>query len=206
MHRNSKKHIAAVEILIQHWSKFGTLEPYHGQWALQQSDLMYCRRNEGVYAEGWTDKIVFYVCSGILARVRYDEQDNRHILSVGLPGMAMLSTEHLYSQTQAEGSIIALGTSTVLTISYHAVKTLKETEKSLDNFVNALNNKKRRQLARLRTVGRIVEPTHRYIHFAKRLPELRHALTQVEQAELLGISRRTIQRASYFLLTGKMKR
>lgn len=194
MHRNSKKHIAAAAILIQHWGKFGTLDSYHKQWALQHSDLCVYRRNDWVYAEGWSDKIIFYVCSGILARVRYDEQDDRHILSVGLPGMAMLSTEHLYSETQAEGSIVALRNSTLLALPYHAVKALKEEEKSLNNFISALHHKKLRQLARLRAVGRIVQPTQRYIHFAKRLPDLHYNLTQTEQAELLGISRSTISR------------
>src|SRR5690606_37739336 len=126
MHRNSKKHIAAAAILIQHWSKFGTLDPYHKQWALQHSDLCIYRRKDWVYAEGWSDKIMFYICRGILARVRYDEQDDRHILSVGLRGIAMPSTEQLCNQIQAEGSIVVLRNSTLLTLPYHAVKVLKE--------------------------------------------------------------------------------
>lgn len=199
MERKNKKHTAAIALLLQHWSKFGNIEPYHREWAKQYCNYFLCQRNDWVYAEGWTDELVFYVCSGILARVTYDAQDHRHILSVGLPGMAMLSTEHLYSPTQAEGSIIALRKSTLLSIPYRAVKDLKEKEKSLDSFINALNNKKRRQLARLRSTSLITPLSQRYIQFAQRLPELRKNLTQVEQTELLAISRNTIVRATPLL-------
>src|SRR5690606_22915039 len=147
MHRNSKKHIAAAAILIQHWGKFGTLDPYHKQWALQHSDLCVYRRNDWVYAEGWSDKIIFYVCRGILARVRYTAQYNRHIISVGLHGMAILHTKHLSIQTQAEGRLVVVRNSTHLAPPYHAAKALKQEEKRLTYFIRALHHKKLRHLA-----------------------------------------------------------
>ncbi|TJY67693.1 Crp/Fnr family transcriptional regulator [Sphingobacterium alkalisoli] len=207
MRRISRKHRASIQLLLQHWGKFGAIQPFHEQWATEHTDYHYYTRKQCIYEEGWTDELVFYVCSGMVARITMDEENrNRNILSVGLPRMALFTTEHLYSQNQGDGKIVALRPSAVLIIPYRTIKIFKEEEKSLDTLMDALTNKKKRQLARLRKLSLVKDDIIScYTQFTEKLPELYHILSHNEQKDLLGLSRSSVQRADYFLLTGKNK-
>lgn len=198
----------ALDGFLAHWNRISPLAPQHEQWARRSARYGKYRRGECVYDSGWGEKKVFYVCSGLVCRITYvydlrTKRERRAILSVGLPGMALMSTDHLHSDTQAAGELIALRPSEVLTFRYGDMLRAKEEDPATNKFVAALVNKKKRQLARLRQACAIPDPQSRYIRFTETLPELRAILSQTEQQDLLGISRSSVQRASYSILKGK---
>jgi len=153
--------------------------------------------------------MVFFVCEGILARVNYVEYNDRikrTITSIALPHFALTSTSHLYSRTPIGGDIVALRSGTVVEIPYGAILSLKETEQAVDTLSNILINRKKRQLETYLKVIHSTSPFQRYLLFDQLMPEIRRVTNQNEQADYLGISRRTVQEASYFLLTGERPR
>lgn len=229
----NKAHRRAIDSFLAHWAKYTDIQPYHRHWIARHATYTSYVRGQSVYDSTFGEEEVFYVCSGLIGRIvqtavpvksfkkaaaatGQEEKSNdgekklfqprRSILSVGTPGMALMTTDHLYTRTQSGGEIVALRPSEVLTIDYGAIKRFMIDDRSLDSMLFALSNKKKRQLARLRQVNAINDRQSRYIRFAETLPELHAVLSQTEQQDLLGISRRTISRASYLYATGKPKR
>jgi hypothetical protein len=211
MLRIGKKHKESIDQLMIHWARFYPILPYHREWIERSASYTLYPRGACIYDVNWKEERIFYITEGIIARVDYyvdikSQIEKRVILSVGLPQMALMTTDHLYSKTQGAGQIIALRSSKVLSIDYDHIKRFTRDDQSLDKILNVLANKKKRQLARLRQIDSLLDPQSAYIRFAQCLPELYRLLSQTEQKDLLGISRSSIQRASYFLLTGKNKR
>lgn len=183
----------ALRCFLQHWGNYQLLQPYHQEWVQRNIQFNPYARNSCVYDSLWEEEHIFYVSSGLLARVIYYEdpktkKQKRNILCVALPKMALMSTNHLYSKTQTKGEIIALRPSKILSISYEKIHRFIRDDPSLNSLILALAN------------------IEAYKQFQQSFPELTNILSQTEQQDLLGISRSTIQRTSYFLLTGKNKR
>ncbi|NGM72825.1 hypothetical protein [Sphingobacterium sp. SGL-16] len=211
MNRLSKTHRASIDLLLNHWSRFIAIQPYHKTWLYQHSSFSTYIRGNCIYDSNWGNKKLFYVCKGLLGHVDYyidkkTGKEKRTILSIGLPLMSMMTTDHLYSNTQGPGQIIALRPSQVLIFSYEKIKNFIREDYSLAVLLSAMLNKKKRQLGRLRQVDAVHDPQTAYIRFTNNLPELVNLLSQTEQQDLLGISRSTIRRVSFFLLTGKHTR
>src|SRR5690606_11774193 len=142
-----------------------------------------------------------------IARVAYHENDTRRIRSVALPGMALMTTGHLHSRTPSKGDIIVLHAKTmVLEIPYRPIIEVSQYQMQAKILQSVLTTKKTKQATRLSRVLQENDPIKRYTLFAQELPELNDMLTQIEQAELLSISRKSLQRAQYFRLTGKTPR
>lgn len=223
----------AIAQFSAHWGRYTEIQPYQQKWLAKYSNFATYGRGKCIYDPEWQEERVFYVCSGLVGRIvqktvlvkvpktnkpsaeQEDEIENedktspqlrRRILSVGIPGMALMSTDHLYSSTQSIGEIVALRPCEVLTIDYEAIRRFMIDDPSLNGMLYALANKKKRQLARLRQLNSLMDPQSAYLKFADTLPELYSLLSQTEQQDLLGISRRTISRASYLYATGKPKR
>lgn len=201
----------ALRCFLQHWGNYQLLQPYHQEWVQRNIQFNLYARNSCVYDSLWEEEHIFYVSSGLLARVIYYEdpktkKQKRNILCVALPKMALMSTNHLYSKTQTKGEIIALRPSKILSISYEKIHRFIRDDPSLNSLILALSNKKNRQFALLRHIDTLPSPIEAYKLFQQSFPELTNILSQTEQQDLLNISRSTIQRTSYFLLTGKNKR
>lgn len=208
MKRNSKDHQLALNHFLKYWAKFTIIQPYHAEWLSKYAKYASYKRGSCIYDFSWEEEKIIYVSQGILGRVNYylDPKilkDKRSILSIGLPHMALMTTYHLYSRNQAKSNITALRKSHVLAISYNRIKNFMRDDRSLDSIVGAWMNKKKHQLARLRELNSCLDPQQSYLKFRKNMPELVASLSQVEQQDLLGISRSSIRRAIYFDLTGK---
>lgn len=201
----------ASRILTNHLGKFGTVLPLYKDWIEQHTKFKFYAKNTYVHEEGSTTEQVFYICSGMLARVWYEEDQKtnnikRQIFSIGLPQMGMLSTEHLYTTSPNVGHIIALRPSLVVSIPYAKVKALKENDQLFNSLMAALSNKKKRQLSKLRRIAMIKDPVSVYMEFTKLFPDLNRLLLQEEKQDLLQISRSTICRTTRFMLTGRNQR
>ncbi|NGF56526.1 Crp/Fnr family transcriptional regulator [Parapusillimonas sp. SGNA-6] len=182
--------------LISYWSRYCTLEPWHTDWAKQHIRVPdSLRKGQALYLEGERQKNVYLVARGLLARVRYNDKGKRQILSVALPGMALMTTDHLYSRTPSKGDIVVLrSNSIIIEIPYRAIKDFKEREPHIDTLIDVLGNKKRKQLARLRSVTHGHKPYLCYQHFITQMPDLFQTLKHAEVADLLGISLSTVLR------------
>ena len=195
-----------LRFLLAYWQRYCVLEDWHISWAKRHIHIVAgLHKGDTLYLEGEKQKHVYLVARGLLARVRHDEDtDKRQILSVALPGMALMTTSHLYSNTPSAGNIVTLRTdSIVVQIPYRAIREFKEQEPQLNTLIAVLTNKKKKQLTALSGMMHEPDSFARYLLFAKDMPEVQEVLTQVEQAALLGIARKTVQRAQYYLLTGK---
>jgi len=160
-----------------------------------------CRRGECIYDSRWQEKYLYYIVDGLVARQCYQwnsntQKYNRTLLLVALPGMTLLSTKDLYSDTQLAGEIVALHATALLQFSYASIKQLVHQHPMLLHVLSSCSSKERHQLFLLRRLDRINSLQMRYIEFIKTLPPLHQSLSQQEQQDLLGISRSSIQRAS----------
>lgn len=194
---NIRNNNPGLRFLLQYWQKYCTLDDWHTQWARRYIRVRSkCRRYDSLYAEGERQKNVYIVARGLLARVRYGDRDKRQILSVALPGMALLTTDHLYSHTPSKGDIIVLRSNAlVVEISYRAILEFNEQDPQLHTLMSVLTNKKKKQINTLRQISLHQKPSDTYPLFAKEMREVHQILTNQECADLLGISIDTVRRA-----------
>lgn len=201
-----RKNNPGLQSLLKFWGRYCELTLWHEAWARQRIKVIPVRRGDVLSWTGDRQKMVYFVCKGILARVTETEvkdQTKRQITSIAMPGLALTSTTHLYRSTPHEGNIIALRSGIVVAIPYKTIKAYKEIEPTVETLIDILINKKKRQVE---THLQILHPTsafQRYILFDTLLPEIRNATSQKEQADFLGISRDTVQKAQKFLLKPK---
>lgn len=211
MNKNTPTQQEAVQAFINHLAKFGRVLPQHEDWIDQHVQYKQYHKGTCLHEEGSTAEKFFYICSGMLARITYAEHPKtekitRKIISLGTPNMGILTTDHLFTSTQNAGNIVSLRPSEILTIPYHRLKAMKEKDPLFSALMQALSSKKVRQLNRLRRIGMITEAVPRYMEFVNLMPQLDRLLLQHEKKDLLQISRSTVHRANYILLTGSNKR
>lgn len=197
MNRPIRSSNPGLRFVLHYWQKYCELDPWHVQWAKQHIRVLNkLAKNEVLYYEGEKQKYVYLVARGLLARVRYqDDSYKRQILSVALPGMALLSSTHLYSRSPSRGDIIVLRPNTlIIQIPYVAILAFNQQEPQLNTLINVLTNKKKKQLSLLRIMTSIAQYDQRYEWFAHNMRELAIQLTLQETADLLGMSLSTIKR------------
>jgi len=201
---NKRSPKAGLKLLLDFWGKYHTIDNFHYQWAKDNLSVRTVKRGEQLNATEHHSEMTYFVATGLLARIEENpDTGKRKIMSLAIPNMALMTTNHLYTHNLHPGNIVALRSGIIIAIPHLILRQFQENEKSIDTLIDVLSNKKKRQLALLRRATLGHSPFERYLHFAKLLPEIKAATTQIEQADLLGISRHAVQEAQYFLLTGK---
>ncbi len=204
MTADSRSPKAALTLLFDFWGKYHTIANFHYQWAKDNLKIRAVKRGEQLTQAGHHLDMTYFVAKGLLARVEENpETGKRRILSLAIPNMALMTTHHLYTHNLHKGDVVALRSGIIIAIPHHVLRQFQEQEKSIDTLIDVLGNKKKRQLILLRQATLGCSPFDRYLNFSRLLPEIKAVTTQQEQADLLGISRHTVQLAQYFLLTGK---
>ncbi|MDR2272764.1 MAG: hypothetical protein LBF27_17780 [Sphingobacterium sp.] len=192
----------AYQFLIRFWSKHCELEESHRAW-IKKHIQVYSGVKTGhmLYYEGFLDKKIFFATKGLIGRViENEETGRRQLINVALPGMALMSTAHFYSDTPSLGDIVVLRPDTdVVILSYHALLNYRQAERIVDTLIGMLVHKKKKQLACLLRISRTSSAFERCLRFTNELPELYHILYQREVADLLDISRTTVQSVSRYL-------
>lgn len=200
----------SIQILLDHLRKFGEVLPHHEAWIRKHAKYSFFPKNKVVYEGDSSKELVVYVCQGLLARTEYIELGDgtikRRIHTLGLPNRGMMSTEYLFTSSLEIGSIRSLRDSHVLIIPRELLIKVQKKEDLFKSFVGALTSKKKRMLSKLRRIALTTEPIMRYIKFVEVFPELHLLLLQTEKEDLIQISRSTIMRANYIMLTGRDKR
>lgn len=193
-----------LQHLLNFWGKYHLLDNFHQQWAADHLKPVRVKRGDILMPSVNSIGMSYFVATGLLARVEEDTETGKpKIISIAIPGMALMSTYHLYTIRAQPGKITALRSGIIVTIPHLALRQFHEHEKSIDTLIDVLSNKKKRQLVLLRQVMLLRSAFERYLSFVHLLPEIKALTTQIEQANLLGISRHTVQQAQYFLLTGR---
>ncbi|WP_437922409.1 Crp/Fnr family transcriptional regulator [Sphingobacterium sp. LRF_L2] len=201
-----RKHNKGFQQFLAFWSKYAALDSFHEQWAKTHIKIIQYRKNAIVLEEGSLEDSILLVSEGMLARIEEDEEENRRkILSIALPGMALFSSWHLYSKKHINGNIVALRSSRIISISYKNLKAYKDQDKAIDILIDVLGNKKKKQMMQLRGITLGQKPFRSCIRFLSRMPQLHTLLTQQEQADLLGVSKTTLQSAIYYMAKGKLR-
>lgn len=191
------KNNPGLRFLLHYWSRYCELQPWHIDWARRYIQVLpLLRKHQTLYLEGEKQKYVYLVVQGLLARVTMDpDSGKRKILSVALPGMALMTTPHLYSSTPSTGDIVVLRPkTTVVQIPYRAILEFKEQEPHIDTLIDILSNKKKKQMTVSSRILHERDPFTRYLLFAKDMPEIHRILMHGETAEILGISLSSAQR------------
>lgn len=192
-----------LQFLIQYWQRYCTLDDWHVDWArnniLVRNKL---RKGDPLYLEGEKQRNVYLVARGLLARVMYDEErENRKILSIATPGMALMTTSHLFSRTPSKGDIEVLRpNSLIIEIPYKAIRDFNEQETQLNTLISVLSNKKKNLIIKLLHAKHKSKPFEVYLDYTTHIPELQKILTNQESAQLLGISIDTVYRAKRIML------
>ncbi|HAT92069.1 MAG TPA: hypothetical protein DCS36_06665 [Sphingobacterium sp.] len=211
-HVNQKNYIMSInhnptagfKLLFDFWGKYHTIDHFHYQWVKDNLKVKIVKRGEQLSPVDRHTEMTYFVAKGLLARVEENnETGKRRIMSLAIPNMALMTTNHLYTNHLHSGHIVALRSGIIIAIPHHVLRQFQEQEKSIDTLIDVLGNKKKRQLVLLRQATLGYSPFERYLNFTRLLPEIKAVTTQQEQADLLGISRHTVQLGQYFLLTGK---
>lgn len=197
MKKHTILHQQAVEQLLTYWSQYAKIKKSHFNWLLNNSTYHQLSNKRVLYEEGSRDQFVYIVCDGLIARIYEDEESEKtKIISVALPGMALMTTEHLYSDRPSQGHIVGIRPSHILALPYAIVHKHKKKDAKIETLVDVLNSKKKKQLVQLRRLSLILNASERYLSFYRHMPTLIAILSQREMAMLLSISRSTIQRAN----------
>lgn len=191
-----------INFLIALWSKYCRLEEFHIEWLKKHVRYFTAlKKNHLLYYQGENKKEIYIVTKGLIGRVVENlDTGKRQILSVGTPGMALLTTDHLYSSTLGKGNIIALHSGTsIIRLTYRSILELREMDRNADILINVFTNKKKKQISTLRSISLKGSAFEKCILFTEELPHLYHLFTQQEVADILNVSRRTVQLASAYL-------
>ncbi|WP_160069122.1 Crp/Fnr family transcriptional regulator [Sphingobacterium bovisgrunnientis] len=199
-----RKNNPAFVFLMNYWKKHCILENSHYLWIQNHIEIKSkISKNTAIHLYGERSKVVYFVCKGALARIHYDKNYKLHIDHIALPGMALMSTIHIYSNTLSEGDIISIQpNSSYIIIKYKDIHQGIQHSPELETLINIFSNKIKKQIIALNVILHESTPLERYCRFINLLPELHQLLTQSEQSSLLNISRRTIQRIQYGFLKG----
>jgi len=203
---NNRKNLKAICPLMQKWKDTFGIEPELQEWLLGYARILRVRRGEILYDEAMPREQVFFVCSGLLARVWWHSMDGRrNIRVIAQAPMMLMGTYHLYTARPSYGQIIALRSGVVLCFSRNTLRQSKLPGGSLDIMFARLLSKEKMQQDKLTNARLIMDVFERYAFFRIHLPELSAILTLEEQAQLLDMSLSSVKRASKFLLTGKRR-
>ncbi|WP_437920008.1 Crp/Fnr family transcriptional regulator [Sphingobacterium sp. LRF_L2] len=185
----------AFKILLTYWSAHEEIQVEHGVWLKANSKAMQVKKGQLLYRAGEKQQNIYFVCEGLLAKQQLEYRTGKRSLkTVARPLQALFTTNHSKSSTPTDVDIIALRNSTVIQIPYKNVQLARYEDKGIENLVDLLFNKKKRQIDKLLDIHRISDNAERYRNFRNNFPDLFRLLTQKEQSELLAISLRTIQR------------
>ncbi len=196
-----KKDPKALNIFFQFWSKYVQTDEYQRQWARDNLHPMHVSRGELLYSHLSPQRNLYFVCQGIIAFVSTDPSiKKRKIESVALAHNSIKTTNHLYTNTPRAGSIIALRSSLILRIAYERVKKLKNRDPVIDILIDVLTNREIRQHRSHISILLSKSPFDRYRLFREQLAGIQSVMTQQEQADYLGISKRTLQECQYLFL------
>jgi len=193
---NPRNNNPVFQFLINLWSKHCPLEDFHVQWAKKHIHIhQNLKKGDQLYWPDDYDKRVLIVTKGLIGRIKENQKSGkRKIITLGTPGMAMMTTKHLFSNTPSAGEIIVLRTGTdIASIKYHHIYQLREMEKNVNTLINIFTNKKKEQLSILRRVDLEETGFDACLQFTKEFPQLFLLLTRQEIADLLSISLRTVQ-------------
>ncbi|MFD2599049.1 Crp/Fnr family transcriptional regulator [Sphingobacterium corticis] len=195
----------SLQIFLAFWLKHAPIENFHKQWAREHAKQISAKRQQVLYDSGTPEKCIYFVCKGMIALIEINGENRRIIKSIAAPFNALKTTSHLHSDTPRSGKIVALRASKVLRIAYSSINKMKEMDPLIARLVNILVNKKMRQQDAHIAVILHKSVTERVRHFRLELNQLALLMTQQEQADYLGISRRALQKSLYALLTSKSK-
>lgn len=191
------------KFFIENWNISYLLSSDHISWSLSQCKIITTQRNQ-ILSETADKKHYFYfVCRGLLAHISYVPFGKRKIINLAYSGMALSSTIHLYSEAQIPGELIALRSGTIIAIPYSSLLACHPEDPAICALISRLVQQQIRFLHKMRYICWSLYPSERYKLFIKLLPDIDRCTTQVEQANLLGISRSCIQQQKRKLLFQK---
>lgn len=197
-----RKNNPSYQYMVRFWSKYCELEDIHLQWLKKHADIRSnLKRGQVLHFDGDPQKIVFIVTKGLVGRVTESEKTGkRKIISVGIPGMALMTTKHLYSSSPSIGSLIVLRSGTeIVSFKYRSILEFRIIERNTDILIGVFTNKKKEQLNAFRRIALEESAFDKCLLFTKEFPLFFQILSHQEIADILSISKRTVQAVSSYL-------
>lgn len=171
-------------------------------WLHESGRVLVVPKGDLLYTPADQQRYVYFTCDGLLAKTALKESlkeafpYRRILLTVAPPCHVLLSSFHLYNRSGALSDIVALRQSVVICIPYSIAVARYELSASFNVLFNVLHNRKMKQVQILRRLETATSMQEKYFMFADHMPDLRHILTQQEEADLLNISLRSVKRHS----------
>ena len=180
-----------------YWKKHcPQLEDFHWRWLTDNGEILAMKRGQPISEFPHQQSVLYIVLAGVLAKERYcPVRREKLILTVALPYMGFFTTIHIFSNRPALGDLVCIQPGLLLKIPYKAIALNRDQEAAIETLIDLLGNKKKSQLDHLRVIATIPNIMDRYFYFADNLPHLATTLSQNQQAMLLHVSERSIQRA-----------
>jgi cAMP-binding proteins - catabolite gene activator and regulatory subunit of cAMP-dependent protein kinases len=190
-------HDTLIDPLLAYWSNYCHLNETHQQWLLNHRKAMDIRRSSRLFEPGDRGDYLYFVCSGLLATVWWDTLGNRRIDRLLPPAHSVLTRNHLYARSRADHEVIALRRSTVICIPADPLRMYKESCPEADTLVDVMEQKRLKQYQKKSRLMLVTNEVARYHAFAADayMKPFRMITSHQEQADYLGISRRTVTRA-----------
>jgi len=144
MTADSRSPKAGLKLLFDFWGKYHAIDSFHYQWAKDNLKVKIVKRGEQLNPADRHSEMTYFVAKGLLARVEENaETGKRRIMSLAIPNMALMTTNHLYTHNLHSGHIVALRSGIIIAIPHHALRQFQEQEKSIDTLIDVLGNKRK---------------------------------------------------------------
>jgi len=191
IHRNHH----ALKLLLTYWSKQNGLEDFHIHWARSKLKLVRFRRHQEIFLRAGDRHSIILVTKGMIAQLgESSEENSRNIKEIDIAGMVFSTTTHLFSRTPAMAKLIALRSGDLLLIPYRELLKFSDRDPKINELIRILFNRKLRTLSYMNRVNRLHRPLQRYQEFSLLFPEIRNSCSYREQADLLSLSKSTVNR------------
>ncbi|SEL88945.1 Crp/Fnr family transcriptional regulator [Parapedobacter koreensis] len=183
--------------LLFYWTHYCPLDVSHHEWLHIHGKELTAKRGTRLFEPGDRGDYVYFVCDGLLATAWWDAEGNRRIDRFLPPLHSALTRNNLYTHRQVDYEVVALRKSVLICIPANALKAYKETCTEANTLVHVMEQKKLKQYRKKSRLMLIKHEIARYRAFATDdyMKSMRLLTFQEEQADYLGISRRTIARA-----------
>ncbi|SEM31570.1 cAMP-binding domain of CRP or a regulatory subunit of cAMP-dependent protein kinases [bacterium A37T11] len=185
-----------MEKFYLYWAKYCDLGDRDRGWLQGHAEVLpLVKRGTLLFEEGNDGRYVFFVNSGFLAGVTWDEEGNRRIHHLAPQEHNLMTNVNLYTHKKIAMNIVALRHSEVLRLPVQALHDFKESCREGETLADVLRDKIQKQDRKHIQLLQIKDEKQRYISFFHECPELRRITRLQEQADYLNISMSTARRA-----------
>jgi len=181
---------------LSYWASYVPLQDRHGQWLqVHGKPLPNVPLGATLHDRERKDNRLFFVDTGLLGGVSWDENGHRSIHLLAPPTYNLMATRNFYTDKRVPYEIVALRSSAVLQLPVEALRAFREQDAAAAELVCVLREKHNKQYLLHNALLQIRNEGDRYRAFECYCKEWLTLLTLQEIADYLGLSLSSVNRA-----------